>query len=128
MRDEAVGLAEERGGERVLGLRATWAERYITPGPVATLRGVALGLRDPDRLLGGAADVGITLVLVPSDAPGVSRGARHIPAIQAFRNGPIEGRDVIVPLDHVIGGRERAGRGWAMLMSARAAGRCISLP
>ena len=48
--------------------------------------------------------------------------------MQAFQNGPNRGRDVFVPLDALIGGEERAGHGWQMLMSALAAGRGISLP
>ncbi len=43
-------------------------------------------------------------------------------------NGPIVGDDVFVPLDFIIGGRERAGQGWRMLMESLAAGRSISLP
>ncbi len=43
-------------------------------------------------------------------------------------NGPNEGHDVFIPLDHIIGGRERVGQGWRMLMSALAAGRGVSLP
>ena len=45
-----------------------------------------------------------------------------------FQNGPTWGRDVFIPLDHVIGGIAQAGKGWKMLMSALAAGRGISLP
>jgi acyl-CoA dehydrogenase len=35
---------------------------------------------------------------------------------------------VFIPLDWVIGGRERIGQGWRMLMQCLAAGRAISLP
>ncbi len=45
-----------------------------------------------------------------------------------FQNGPNWGRDVFIPMDHVIGGVEQVGKGWKMLMSALAAGRGISLP
>jgi acyl-CoA dehydrogenase len=45
-----------------------------------------------------------------------------------FQNGPNRGRDVFIPLDHVIGGATRLGEGWKMLMTALAAGRGISLP
>ncbi len=129
MVDRAVVVEEEVDGERVLGMRASWSKRYITLGPVATLLGIALKLYDPDRLLGGDEDLGITLVLVPADAPGVTAGQRHIPAMQWFQNGPVEGDDVFLPLDEaIIGGRARAGQGWRMLMSALAAGRGISLP
>ena len=115
-------------GEEVLGLRLNWSKRYITLGPVATVLGLAFKMRDPDGLLGGKEDVGITCALVPTDLPGVVTGRRHIPSGQMFQNGPTQGHDVFIPLDHIIGGRDYAGKGWMMLMSALAVGRGISLP
>ena len=38
------------------------------------------------------------------------------------------GKDVFVPLDYIIGGREMAGKGWRMLVECLSAGRGISLP
>ena len=73
-------------------------------------------------------DIGITLALVPTHLPGVSIGRRHLPAMHVFQNGPNWGRDVFIPMDHVIGGVDQVGKGWKMLMSALAAGRGISLP
>jgi acyl-CoA dehydrogenase len=58
----------------------------------------------------------------------VSIGHRHLPAMQVFQNGPNWGKDVFIPMDHIIGGQQRIGQGWKMLMSALAAGRGISLP
>jgi acyl-CoA dehydrogenase len=58
----------------------------------------------------------------------VEIGRRHIASGQMFQNGPNSGTDVFIPLDHIIGGPEYAGKGWMMLMSALAAGRGISLP
>ncbi len=43
-------------------------------------------------------------------------------------NGTVEGEEVFIPLDQIIGGRERAGFGWNMLMDCLAEGRGISLP
>ncbi len=126
--DYGVVCEGEHEGRRVLGIRVTWEKRYITLAPVATLLGLAFRLHDPDGLLGGAEDVGITLALVPTDHPGVEIGRRHYPARQPFPNGPTSGRDVFIPLDWVIGGRERCGDGWRMLMNCLAAGRAISLP
>ncbi|WBO21918.1 acyl-CoA dehydrogenase [Sphingomonas abietis] len=128
MVDSGVVAHGEWQGETVLGIRLNWHKRYITLGPVATILGLAFKLSDPDRLLGGEAEIGITVGLVPTDLPGVEIGRRHLPAMQAFMNGPNEGHDVFIPLDHIIGGRERVGQGWRMLMSALAAGRGISLP
>lgn len=115
-------------GREVLGLRVTWEKRYITLGPVATVMGLAFRARDPDHLLGGAEDLGITVALVPTDTPGVEIGRRHYPAHQAFMNGPNRGRDVFIPMDWILGGQERIGQGWRMLMESLAAGRGISLP
>ncbi len=115
-------------GREVLGLRLNWHKRYITLGPVATLLGLAFKAYDPDHLLGSQEDLGITVALIPTDLPGVSIGRRHLPAMQVFQNGPNWGKDVFIPLDHVIGGQERIGQGWKMLMTALAAGRGISLP
>jgi len=115
-------------GREVLGLRLNWHKRYITLGPVATLLGLAFKAYDPDHLLGSKDELGITVALIPTDLPGIDIGRRHLPSMQVFQNGPNWGRDVFVPLDFVIGGRERIGQGWKMLMTALAAGRGISLP
>jgi acyl-CoA dehydrogenase len=48
--------------------------------------------------------------------------------MQVFQNGPNWGRVVFIPMDYIIGGQERLGQGWKMLMTALAAGRGISLP
>jgi acyl-CoA dehydrogenase len=115
-------------GKEVLGIRVTWDKRYITLGPVATLLGLAFRLYDPDGLLGDKKDLGITCALVPTNTPGVNIGRRHLPLNAAFQNGPNSGKDVFMPLEWIIGGREYAGKGWMMLMGCLAAGRAISLP
>ena len=115
-------------GKEVLGMRLTWDKRYITLGPVATLLGLAFRLYDPEHLLGGHADLGITCALIPTATQGVNIGRRHLPLNGAFQNGPNWGKDVFVPLEWIIGGREYAGKGWMMLMNCLAAGRSISLP
>jgi acyl-CoA dehydrogenase len=128
MTDTAHACHGEYKGGPALGLRLNWSKRYITLSPVATLIGLAVKLYDPDHLLGTEEERGITVVLVPLDTPGITVGRRHYPAHQVFQNGPTQGKDVFVPLDHVIGGRDQVGQGWKMLMSALAAGRGISLP
>ncbi|MBI5919434.1 MAG: acyl-CoA dehydrogenase [Nitrosomonadales bacterium] len=116
------------GEENVLGIRLNWEKRYITLAPVATLLGLVFKLHDPEHLLGEDEYLGITLALIPRDTLGVEIGRRHNPLDAAFMNGPTSGRDVFIPLDHVIGGVERVGQGWRMLMECLAAGRAISLP
>ncbi|MBV8031333.1 MAG: acyl-CoA dehydrogenase [Betaproteobacteria bacterium] len=115
-------------GKETLGMRVTWDKRYITLGPVATLLGLAFRLYDPDGLLGKEKDLGITCALVPTNTPGVNIGRRHLPLNGAFQNGPNWGKDVFMPIDWIIGGKDYAGKGWMMLMNCLAAGRSISLP
>ncbi|MEO6561501.1 MAG: acyl-CoA dehydrogenase [Nitrosospira sp.] len=119
---------EFNGDQNVLGMRVTWEKRYITLGPVATLLGLAFRLHDPDGLLGDEKDLGITLALIPTHTPGVNIGRRHFPLDAAFQNGPNSGKDVFIPMEWVIGGRDGVGCGWRMLMNCLAAGRSISLP
>ena len=128
MPDRGVVCQGEVDGRRVLGMRVTWEKRYITLGPVATVMGLAFRLYDPDHLLGEVEDLGITLALVPTATPGIKIGRRHFAANQAFQNGPNWGEDVFMPLDWIIGGPERIGQGWRMLMECLAVGRSISLP
>jgi len=116
-------------GRETVGIRLNFSKRYITLAPVATIVGLAFRLFDPDRLLGGdRTDYGITVALIPSDAPGVKIGRRHFPLNVPFQNGPVEGKDVFVPLDAIIGGPKMAGQGWRMLVEQLSVGRCISLP
>ncbi len=128
MVDEGVICKQQWQGKEVLGICLNWAKRYITLSPVCTVLGLAFQLRDPDGLLGDTPDIGITCALVPTDLDGVETGRRHLPSGTMFMNGPTTGKDVFIPLDHIIGGPEYAGKGWMMLMSALAAGRGISLP
>jgi acyl-CoA dehydrogenase len=115
-------------GKECLGLRLNWSKRYITLAPVATLVGLAVHVFDPDRLLAGDNDIGISLLLLPAHLPGIEQGKRHWPLHQAFMNGPISGKDVFVSLDQVIGGERMLGKGWHMLTDSLAVGRGISLP
>ncbi len=115
-------------GEEVLGLRVSWNKRYITLAPVATLLGLAFRAYDPDGLLGDTEDLGISCALIPTSTAGVEIGNRHMPVGAVFMNGPTHGKDVFIPMDWIIGGQERLGQGWRMLMQSLAAGRAISLP
>ncbi len=126
--DSGIVCKGEWQGREVIGMRVTWDKRYITLAPVCTLLGLAFRLYDPDGLLGGKKDLGITCALVPHDHPGVDTGRRHFPLNAMFMNGPTRGTDVFMPLDFIIGGPAMAGQGWRMLMECLAAGRSISLP
>jgi acyl-CoA dehydrogenase len=128
MPDEGVVCKKIVNGEEVLGLSVSWDKRYITLAPVATVLGLAFKTRDPDGLLGGKEHLGISCALIPTSTPGVEIGSRHLPGGSLFMNGPTRGQDVFIPMDWLIGGRERIGQGWRMLMHCLAAGRAISLP
>ena len=116
-------------GREIIGIKLNFSKRYITLAPIATVIGLAFKMYDPDKLLGGEqTDFGITCALIPRDTPGVSIGRRHFPLNVPFQNGPIQGHDVFVPLDFIIGGAKMAGQGWRMLVEQLSVGRCISLP
>ncbi len=115
-------------GREVLGMRLNFDKRYITLAPVATVIGLAVKLYDPDGLLGGTENLGISLALVPGDTEGLEIGSRHFALNVPFQNGPVRGKDVFLPLDALIGGQQMAGKGWRMLVEALAVGRAITLP
>lgn len=128
MPDIGVVCKGVHDGKETLGFRVTWDKRYITLAPVATVLGLAFKAHDPDQLLGSTDDLGITCALIPVSTPGVEIGHRHFPLNAAFMNGPTRGKDIFIPLEYVIGGREMVGQGWRMLMNCLSAGRAISLP
>ena len=128
MRDIGIVCEGDYNGQTVLGVRVTWDKRYITLCPVATLLGLAFTLQDPDGLLGEDENIGISLALIPTSHPGVIFGRRHYPMATPFQNGPTQGDGVFIPMDYIIGGQERVGQGWRMLMDCLSVGRAISLP
>ena len=124
---QAKGVVfQDQGGD--LKLRLTWDKRYITLAPMAGVLGLAFKLYDPENLLSRGRAPGITCALIPTTTPGVVTGQRHDPLGVPFPNGPTEGRDVVVPVDAIIGGAAGAGHGWRMLVESLATGRGISLP
>lgn len=128
MTDTGVVCMGDYQGEQVLGIRLNWSKHYITLAPVATVLGLAFKLYDPDHLLGQQTEIGITVCLIPTAHPGVEAGRRHLPLNLVFMNGPTTGKDVFIPIDWIVGGKEMAGQGWRMLMDCLSIGRGISLP
>jgi acyl-CoA dehydrogenase len=126
--DTGVICKGEWQGAEVVGIKLNFSKRYITLAPVATVVGLAFRLFDPGKLMSEKTDLGITCALIPRDTPGVAIGRRHFPLNVPFQNGPIQGRDVFVPIDAIIGGFPMAGQGWRMLVEQLSVGRCISLP
>jgi len=131
MRDEGIVCVKDG----VLGISVSCNKRYITLAPVATLVGLAFRLRDPDGLLTTGKE-GITVALLPTSPnqfapkgiPGLQTGPRHDPFGSPFMNGTVKGENFFVPMTCIIGGEEKAGYGWNMLMECLGEGRGISLP
>ena len=128
MTDHGIVCYGRYEGKEVLGIRLNWSKRYITLAPIATIIGLAFKLYDPEMLLKHKTNLGITCALIPAQTAGISIGRRHLPLHTPFQNGPIQGKDVFIPLDFVIGGAKQVGHGWRMLMECLAVGRAISLP
>ena len=126
--DAAIVTKGEWEGKEVIGLSVSWDKRYITLAPIATVLGLAFKVFDPEGLLGGELELGITCALLPKSHPGVELGNRHDPMGVRFYNGTTRGKDVFIPMDFIIGGQQNIGRGWQMLVSCLGAGRGISLP
>ncbi len=117
---------KETDGE--IKIKLNFRKRYITLAPVANLVTLACKLKDPDNLLGKGEDPGITCVMIHDGTPGFTHGDHHDPIGDPFYNGPLEGKDVVVPASNIIGGAAKAGEGWRMLMEQLAGGRMVSLP
>ncbi|MGA0241932.1 MAG: acyl-CoA dehydrogenase, partial [Candidatus Marinamargulisbacteria bacterium] len=129
---DAGGLQSEgvifKGDDGALNIRFQWNKRWITLSGISTVIGLAFLLKDPDQLLGGPVNYGITCALIPTHTPGVDVSRRHDPLGVPFINCPTTGTDVIMPLSCIIGEKEGMGKGWTMLMDCLSAGRGISLP
>ena len=128
IQSEAVVVEHVVDGKKGLALNLTLNKRWITLSPVATLVGLAVVLHDPVGLLKGVGKEGITCLLIAHDTPNLHLGNRHLPADQPFMNGTIRGENIIVPITSIIGGQEKAGGGWQMLVECLSIGRSISLP
>jgi acyl-CoA dehydrogenase len=109
-------------------IKVNFNKRYITLAPVSNFISLAFKLQDPEELLKKGKDVGITVAMLKKDLPGISIGLHHLPIGDVFYNGPLQGKDVVIDLDDIIGGVEYAGQGWRMLMEQLAGGRAITLP
>lgn len=125
---EAKGIVEKDPETGKPKIRLNFEKRYITLAPVATLVGLAFQLEDPENLLGKGEKPGITVALIPRDAPGMKMGDRHRPMDAPFNNGPIFGENVEITTDNIIGEEAGIGKGWKMLVECLSVGRAISLP
>jgi acyl-CoA dehydrogenase len=107
--------AARHGGDWVV----TGTKRYITNAPVADL---FLVFARTDPAATGAR--GISALLVPSDAPGLTVGPRdHKMGQLGAWTADVYLDEVRVPDDSIIGGDEGVGRGYATAMACLAHGR-----
>ena len=124
---KSEGILFKEGDQ--IKIRLNWSKRWITLSSKATLIGLAVRLKDPDKLYSNKKDLGITCLLVSGHTPGTEQGLHHDPMGIPIYNAPIKGRDVVVSAEEsIIGGLKNAGKGWKMLMESLSAGRGISLP
>ena len=127
---DAVGKIDEGVVKKMddgkIKIEITLNKRYITLAPVSNLIGIAFRLNDPQRLLLNGKS-GITLALVESSQEGLLQKTYHNPNNAGFPNGTLKGTILIDP-EQVIGGSEKIGEGWKMLMECLAVGRGVSLP
>ncbi len=129
LQTEAVVTEATINGKKTLNLVINnLNKRWITLAPIATLIGLAVNLKDPNGLLKGIGKEGITCLLIPRATKNLIIGNRHLPANQPFMNGTIRGNNIVVSIDAIIGGQEKAGHGWQMLVECLSIGRSISLP
>jgi acyl-CoA dehydrogenase len=101
-------------------------KRYITLGPIANLVGIAFNLKDPYQLLEKGQE-GVTVALIKNNENGLKQSTHHNPLNAGFPNGTLKG-SIQIPISSVIGGEEKVGHGWKMLMECLAAGRGVCLP
>ena len=109
-----------------LKIKVSLNKRYITLAPISNLVGIAFNLEDPDGLLSNNRQ-GITLALVEKGHPGLILETHHNPNNAGFPNGTVKGT-IYLDVEQVIGGGEKIGEGWKMLMECLAVGRGVSLP
>jgi acyl-CoA dehydrogenase len=126
---DAVGKIDQGIVEMVDGrikIKVTLNKRYITLAPVSNLMGIAFQLTDPNNLLESKKS-GITLALIEKQHFPNLCNTYHNPNNSGFPNGTIKGTIHIDP-EEVIGGEDKIGEGWKMLMECLAVGRGVSLP
>ena len=126
---DAVGQIDKGIVELIDGkikIKIKLNKRYITLAPVSNLIGIAFNIEDPNRLLKNNK-TGISVALVESSQYGLQQHTYHNPNNAGFPNGTIKGT-IFIDTDQIIGGEDRIGEGWKMLMECLAVGRGVSLP
>jgi len=126
---DAVGDIDKGIVESIEGnikIKITLNKRYITLAPISNLIGIAFKLEDPNGLLVNKKS-GISVALVESSQEGLLQNTYHNPNNAGFPNGTIKGT-IYINTNQIIGGEDKIGEGWKMLMECLAVGRGVSLP
>ena len=126
---DAVGEIDKGIVECIDGkikIKITLNKRYITLAPISNLIGIAFNVEDPNGLLQNNK-TGISVALVEGSQDGLVKLTYHNPNNAGFPNGTIKGTIFIDP-HQIIGGEDKIGEGWKMLMECLAVGRGVSLP
>lgn len=118
------GIVECIDGKIKIKIRLN--KRYITLAPVSNLIGIAFNIEDPNGLLKNKKN-GVSVALVESSQHGLEQHTYHNPNNAGFPNGTIKGT-IFIDTDQIIGGEDKIGDGWKMLMECLAVGRGVSLP
>jgi acyl-CoA dehydrogenase len=118
------GIVESIDGN--IKIKITLNKRYITLAPISNLIGIAFKLEDPNGLLVNKKS-GISVALVESSQEGLLQTTYHNPNNAGFPNGTIKGT-IYINTNQIIGGEDKIGEGWKMLMECLAVGRGVSLP
>ncbi len=112
-----------------LVLRLAWQENFANLAPPANLLVLAFHLTDPDHLLTGCTTDGITLAIFTCEQ--IANQLVHERTWPPHNPLPLEscqGNDVFLPLDTIVGGTEKIGQGWPMLVTCLNTSRDIALP
>ena len=126
---DAVGEIDKGIVEIIDGkiqIKITLNKRYITLAPISNLIGIAFNLEDPYKILKNKK-TGISVALIESSQYGLQQNTYHNPNNAGFPNGTIKGT-VFIDTNQIIGGEDKIGEGWKMLMECLAVGRGVSLP
>lgn len=127
--DFGIICEQEVHNAKVLGIKLNFAKRYVTLAPKASLICLVFKLYDPNNLLNlNKKNVGITCALVNKNVTGISIDKKHISLVKAMVTGPISGKEVFIPLNNVIGGKQKIGHGLRMIKDCLANDKGISLP
>lgn len=125
--DVGIVCKGEYEGCEMLGFCVIWSKCYIILVLIVIVLGLVFCVCDLDGLLGSDVEFGIICVLILIDYLGVIIGCCYWLFNVVFQNGLIEGCDVFILMEWVIGGVGQVGCGWCMFMECLVVGWVILL-